>query len=249
MKICAVQYKPIPGDFTKNLQKHLALLHSAVSLDAEVIFFPELSLTGYEPRLAKELADKNLDARLQDLQLFADENRVTVGVGLPQLSRAGVQIAMVWHSPHVGPQTYAKQYLHSDEMPYFVPAEGQLALNINEETLVPAICYESLLDEHACRAGELNADAYLASVAKSSRGVEKAMSHYPEIARRFGMFVLMANSVGPSDDFLSHGHSAAWSRDGRLLGQLDSESEGFIILNTVNSTMAMHVNLTNEGAA
>lgn len=249
MKLCAVQYKPIPGEFSTNLQKHLALLDSAVSLGAEVIFFPELSLTGYEPRLAKELADQSLDSRLQEVQLFADKNRVTIGVGLPKLTSTGVQIAMIWHSPHDNPQNYAKQHLHSDELPYFAPAEGQLALKVNNETLVPAICYESLLDEHACRAGELGADAYLASVAKSARGVEKAMFHYPAIARRFGMFVLMANSVGPSDDFLSHGHSAAWSSDGRLLAQLDAELEGFVILDTASSTATAHVKPTCEGAA
>lgn len=249
MKICAVQYKPIPGAFSTNLEKHLALLDIAASLGAEVIFFPELSLTGYEPRLAKELADQRLGARLQAVQLFADKNGVTIGVGLPNLTSAGVEIAMIWHSPYKSSQKYAKQHLHSDELPYFAPAEGQLALNINDEMLVPAICYESLLDEHARRAGDLGADAYLASVAKSARGVEKAMSHYPAIARRFGMFVLMANSVGPSDDFLSNGNSAAWSRDGCLLAQLDAESEGFVILDTVNSSATVHVNSANEGAA
>lgn len=242
MKICAVQYKSIPGAFAKNLEKHLALLDSAASLGAEVIFFPELSLTGYEPRLAKDLADQRLDSRLQAVQLFADKNGVVVGVGLPNLTRAGVEIAMIWHSPHKSAQKYAKQYLHSDELPYFAPGEGQLALNVNDEVLVPAICYESLLDAHANHAGALGADTYLASVAKSARGVEKAMSHYPAIARRFGMFVLMANSVGPSDDFLGNGHSAAWSRDGSLLAQLDAESEGFVILDTLNSTATVHVN-------
>lgn len=215
-------------------------LEAAKSCGAEVIFFPELSLTGYEPRMAKKLADQRLDARLQELQDFADQHGVTVGAGIPCLVSGGVEIAMFWHVPHEDPRKYSKQYLHSDELPYFVPGEGQLVLNMDGEKLVPAICYESLLYEHASSAGNSGATVYMASVAKSARGVDKAASHYPEIARQFGMFVLMANSVGPSDDFLSHGHSAAWAQDGRLLAQLDAQSEGFIILDTATSSASVH---------
>jgi predicted amidohydrolase len=246
MKVCAVQFKPVPGAFSANLKKHLALVRSAASHGADVVFFPELSLTGYEPRLAKELANQHLEAALQDFQRYSDEFEITIGVGLPLLASDGVQIAMIWHSPHENARKYAKQHLHSDELPFFTAAQGQLALDFDDEKLVPAICYESLLDEHASHAGDMGATAYLASVAKSPRGVQKAMSHYPAIARRFGMFVLMANSVGPSDNFLSHGHTAAWSRDGHLLAQLDAESEGLVILNMAESTATTHVKSADE---
>lgn len=58
------------------------------------------------------------------------------------------------------------------------------------------------------------------------------MKHYPIVARRHNMFVMMANCVGPSDDFLSVGQSAAWNIRGELLTQLDAESEGVVVLDT-----------------
>ncbi|MFW7344289.1 carbon-nitrogen hydrolase family protein, partial [Pollutimonas sp. H1-120] len=75
--------------------------------------------------------------------------------------------------------------------------------------------------DHANDAAALFSDMYLASVAKPVGGIAKAMKHYPIVARRHNMFVMMANCVGPSDDFLSVGQSAAWNIRGELLTQLD----------------------------
>ena len=43
--------------------------------------------------------------------------------------------------------------------------------------LAPAICFESLQPEHAESAASSGADVYLASVAKSPIGVDKAYCH------------------------------------------------------------------------
>ena len=58
---------------------------------------------------------------------------------------------------------------------------------------------------------DLGANIYLASVAKSARGVDKAFSHYPAVAQRYAMTVLMANCVGPCGDFVAVGQSAMWN--------------------------------------
>lgn len=102
-----------------------------------------------------------------------------------------------------------KTKLHPDEHPYFVAGHEQLLLERQGFKLTPAICYESLQMDHANDAAALFSDMYLASVAKPVGGIAKAMKHYPIVARRHNMFVMMANCVGPSDDFLSVGQSAA----------------------------------------
>lgn len=95
-----------------------------------------------------------------------------------------------------------------------------------------AICYESLLPEHAAAAAGQGADLYLASVAKPAGGMARAVVHYPAMARAHGMFVLMVNSIGPSDTFVSVGQSAAWDDRGDLLAQMDEGSEGLVVLDT-----------------
>ena len=56
MKICIAQTAPIKGNVSANIEAHLNFIELALTLNAEAIFFPELSLTSYEPKLAKELA-------------------------------------------------------------------------------------------------------------------------------------------------------------------------------------------------
>ena len=56
MKICIAQTQALKGNVRQNIQNHLQLIERAVELKSDLIIFPELSITGYEPELAKELA-------------------------------------------------------------------------------------------------------------------------------------------------------------------------------------------------
>lgn len=49
MKVFAAQLNPIVGDFTGNREKILAALERAREKKAEIVLFPELTLTGYPP--------------------------------------------------------------------------------------------------------------------------------------------------------------------------------------------------------
>jgi hypothetical protein len=44
--------------------------------------------------------------------------------------------------------------------------------------------------------------------------------------------VLMANSVGPSDDFVSAGQSGAWNSSGQLVVSMSDKAEGFVMFDT-----------------
>jgi predicted amidohydrolase len=241
MKICAVQLRPIAGDITTNLLKHIRCVEVAAEQGAELIYFPELSLTAYEPSLAKTLAMTSVDTRLAVFQQLSDAHSLTIGVGLPLKLEDDVQIGMVWFVPKRTRRVYAKQQLHSSELAYFVSGINQLVITINDHNIAPAICYESLQSSHADNAANLGADIYLASVAKSANVLDKAMPHYPLVARQYNMFVMMANSVGVCDNWQSVGQSAVWGRDGALLAQMDSESEGWVMLDTLTAKASIHL--------
>jgi len=53
MKIGIAQTRPFSGEISANIEKHILFVQHGISLGADVIIFPELSLTGYEPTLAK----------------------------------------------------------------------------------------------------------------------------------------------------------------------------------------------------
>ncbi|MCU0443943.1 MAG: carbon-nitrogen hydrolase family protein [Microscillaceae bacterium] len=232
MKICLAQIKPQKGNIAANIAQHLHATRLAAEKSAEAIFFPELSLTGYEPDLAKDLALNIFEASLDVFQQLADNQQITIGLGAPTHAQEGVLISMLIFSPHQTRQIYSKQNLHADELPYFVEGKGQLILHSENQKIAPAICYESLLSHHAEKAHHLGAGIYLASVAKSANGIKKAQQHYPAVAQKFGMWVMMVNSVGFCDNFYSAGTTSVWNPAGELLGQLNAEDEGMIWIDT-----------------
>ncbi|MBC3542309.1 carbon-nitrogen hydrolase family protein [Rufibacter sediminis] len=232
MKISIAQIKPIKGDISANINKHKQMISLASSLKASAIFFPELSVTGYEPRLAEELATDEYDQRFDDFQQISDTSNITIGLGVPTNSDTGIRITMVIFQPGRARQMYSKQQLHADELPFFAPGEKQAIITVDQTKIAPAICYESLQPAHADAAAKMGAEIYLASVAKSQNGVNKAMVHYPEVAKEHAMPVLMANCVGACDDFVSVGQSSVWTNQGVLLAQLDNENEGLLVFDT-----------------
>ncbi|MFC5408753.1 carbon-nitrogen hydrolase family protein [Larkinella bovis] len=232
MKLCVAQTRPIKGDMARNRAKHTQCIELAVSQGADLIIFPELSITGYEPALAHELATTPDDRRFADFQTLSDAHAIIIGVGLPTPTEAGVCITMALFHPNQPWQTYSKQYLHADEEPFFVSGRNATLLVRNQPTIALAICYELSIAEHAQRAAEQGAEIYIASVAKTAQGVEKAFQRLVDIAGTYAMTVLMANSVGPSDDFVSGGKTAIWNPAGRLLAHLNDTDEGILVLNT-----------------
>lgn len=58
------------------------------------------------------------------------------------------------------------------------------------------------------------------------------MSHYPAVAKKYTMPVLMSNCVGYCDNFLSAGQSAVWNAKGELIAQLEADKKGIMIFDT-----------------
>jgi predicted amidohydrolase len=232
MKIAIAQISPVKGDIPANIAAHKKWIDLAILHKADLIFFPELSVTGYEPELANILATSETEERFDDFQDICDKSNITIGLGMPTRTLSGVSISMLIFQAQTPGQIYSKQFLHPDELPYFVSGDKQLILTVGNKKIAPAICYESLQTYHAEHAVKLGAEIYMASVAKSQQGVDKAMRHYPDIAKKFSMPVLMSNCLGPCDNFDSVGKSAVWTKQGKLAGQLNEKREGMLIFDT-----------------
>lgn len=230
MKIAVAQTRPVKGNIQSNIVQHKKLIALAVSNGADTIIFPELSLTGYEPELAKELATDQDDSRFDVFQKISDTDQITIGVGMPTKSKEGILISMLIFQPHKPGQTYSKQYLHSDEYPYFI--NGQQRVLLKENKIALAICYELSVPEHPENVFKSGADIYIASVAKTAIGVEKASKNLSDIARKYSMTVLMSNCVGHCDNFESAGKTSIWNNKGLLAGQLNDSNEGILIIDT-----------------
>lgn len=232
MKLCVAQIRPVSGAVQQNIDQHKKLLALAIPLGADVVIFPELSITGYEPELAHQLATEQDNSQFDTFQRLADTHSLTIGVGAPTKSKTGICISLIIFQPNGARQTYSKHYLHPDEEAFFVSGQRFSGLIGPEGNIALAICYELSVPEHLENACHNGAETYLASVAKSSEGVGKASERLATIAHKESMLVLMANCLGPCDNFVGAGQSAIWTNTGILAGQLDDPHEGILLIDT-----------------
>ncbi len=242
MKIVAAQMQSAPGDIDGNIERHVHFIERAASCGGAAVFFPEMSLTGYEPRLAEQLAMTADDARLKVFQSLSDRHQILVAVGGPYRGKDGPEIGMYVFRSGQALAVYTKQMLHADELPYFKAGTTPLSVTLGDEILVPAICFESLQMESALRAKDVGATVYVASVAKNMIGMERAHSHYATVARELGMIVLACNGVRNADGFEMTGGSAAWDNSGALRCSAGTGDEALVVYDLaeqIGSTVAV----------
>lgn len=238
MKIAIAQIKPLKGEVHKNIKKHLKFIEKSIELNVDLIIFPELSITSYEPILAKELATHKEDSLFNPFQKLSDKYGISIGIGMPIKSKNGIHISMLIFQVSKEVSVYSKQILHNDELPFFICGQEPTFLHLKGNKIALGICYETLQSQHFINAHQKGANIYIASVAKPIEGIQKAYAHFPKMAKEFKTPILMSNAVGFCDNFMSVGQSSVWDEKGNLLNQLDDKNEGILIHDTVSNQVA-----------
>jgi predicted amidohydrolase len=236
MKIAVAQLQCKKGDIYNNISNHIELIKIAIGNKVDLIVFPELSITSYEPTIVHEINFTYDDKKLNIFQELSDKFNIIIGVGLPLKTNNGINISLMFFDKNKERQVYSKQIIHSDETPYFTEGKQQLYLNINNNKIAPAICYESMLEKHHEQVFNNGANIYLVSVAKSKDGVEKSYNLYQKISTKYTSYVLMSNLIGESDNFINYGNSGIWNKQGELMCNFDEKEEGILILDVENNS-------------
>lgn len=237
MRICAAQTKPIKGNFEQNIQNHLDLIALAIEGDADLVVFPELSISGYEPTLAKALATTAEDKRFDVFQSKSDENNVVIGIGSPLLNKGDICIGMVIFQPRKKRTTYLKKHLFYTEKPFFKSGKSITNLNIKDVNIGLAICYELSVPEHQKVAVDNGAEIYIASIVESTEGIEKSLNNMSKTAKDHAIVSLMSNCIGISGEYECAGKSSAWNQEGKLIGQLNNDQTGVLIYDTASKVL------------
>lgn len=228
MKIALAQIQSYKGDISNNIKKHLHYIELAIAQHVELILFPELSITGYEPTLAHQLATTAFDPRFEVFQKRSNLHQIIIGIGVPIQRDTGICISLVLFHPDSAPQVYSKKYLHEDECPFFVKGKNNEIL-IRNTNISLAICYEFFQAEHVKEGIASGGQIYLASVAKSENGIRKAQTRVMDITTTFEIPILMANAIGPADDFIAAGQSTIWNKEGQIIAKLNGTEEGLLV--------------------
>ena len=145
-------------DIERNLDKHLKFINNALEKQPDLLMFPELSLTGYEPELARSLAIHSDDSRLTPLQEISNQYNIILCVGAPTINNDDLFISMIIFHPYKERVTYSKQYLYPSEEGIFTAGHTPCIIPYDEKNrIAPAICYELSNSEHAlCTPNECN---------------------------------------------------------------------------------------------
>jgi len=229
MKIALAQIQPVKGDIAANIELHKKNIELAIAQGVALIVFPELSLTGYEPELANDLAIDEDDNRLDTFQQISDTNKIAIAIGAPVRRQEGITISLLIFRPAQQRVVYSKKYLHADEVPFFMPGDNIPSILVNDLLVGFSICYELSIPQHIRSACDAGAAMYISSSAKTAAGMEKAHQVLGDIAAKNGIPVLIVNAVGPADNFVAAGRSAAWNERGELVETLNESSEELLV--------------------
>lgn len=231
MILAAAQIPSTSGDYDRSISTHLAFIDAAIQQKVDLLFFPELSLTGYEPAQAHDLALSAVDERLRVFQQRADSHGMTIMVGAPWRHEDAIKIGLFTFRPNEEKAIYAKRMLHEDELSVFSSGDAQLVCDLDGHTIVPAICYESVQPEHLDQAMALGANIYLSSVAKSTSGIVRCTAYFEKAAKEKGIPIMLCNAVGAASEFVNGGGSSIWNKKGERRMALSPIETGLLLYN------------------
>ncbi|AKS05246.1 carbon-nitrogen hydrolase family protein [Pseudomonas trivialis] len=231
MTLAAAQSISIAGDVPANIERHLAFMHVAAEHNVQLLVFPELSLTGYEPLLAAGLTITPDDPVLAPLREMARALRLTAVVGMPVrlTPDAGVLIGALVLGADGSLAVYTKQHLHPGEEVAFVPGQGGAPFKRGDEQIALAVCADFSHASHPRLAAEAGATVYAAGVLISEGGYATDSALLQGYAAEHGLLVLMANHGGPSGGYACAGRSAIWAADGGLLAAAPGVGDALVI--------------------
>jgi predicted amidohydrolase len=227
--IAAAQTRSVKGDVEANVRVHVDCVRVAAGQGADLVVFPELSLTGYEPELASGLTLTADDGRLHELRDVARRHGMTVIAGAP--------IASQGDRPHIGALIfapdgtflYAKQHLHAGEERFFSPGDRACVVEAKGLRVGVAICADTARPSHPQEAAANGATVYVAGVLIPESGYAADAALLRQYASAHRMAVAMANHSAPSGGWIPAGKSAIWDERGELVACAAGSEDALVI--------------------
>lgn len=243
MTLALAQINTVLGDVDANLEKHLQLAQQARKGGAELIVFPELSLTGYVLQdIAATVAHRpNADDPIFRKLLKASNDLDMVVGFVEEDERYRFYIASAYLSGgkvvHVHRKVYPPTYGIFDERRYFAAGDSFRAFDTRFGRMGILICEDFW---HASSPYALwmdGADIMLFTSASPGRGVTEEIlgsAKWVETVNQtyaglFTTFVAHANRVGFEDGLNFWGSSTVFDPDGKLIAQAPADEEGLTL--------------------
>lgn len=234
LPIALAQIDTCLGDLQANLEKHLAYIEEARSQGAELIVFPELSLTGYALQdLAPTVAcQPNMDDAIFRHLLQASRKLDLVVGFVDEDSRHRFYIAGAYLSQgevlHVHHKIYLPTYGIFDESRFFAPGDRARAFDTRFGRIGLLICEDFWHISPPYLLWQDGADVLLFTSASPGRGLTDQpkldSSRWVELVNQayaslFTTFVAHSNRTGYEDGLNFWGGSTIFGPNSVLLSQ------------------------------
>lgn len=223
--------QPLVGtDLSASVSAHAALVLAA---RADVMVFPEMSLTGY--RLDADPVD--LDG-LNELVLACRAVVTCALVGAPIEHDGQRAIAILRVDSDGVSVAYRKSFLSEDEQSHFDAGPGATAIEIDGWRFGLGVCKDTGVDEHITATAALDVDVYACGVVHHRSELTEQRRRATDIASRCDAYVAMASFAGPTGEGYDRtaGNSLIVSPYGETLAQA-SELAGDYAAVTVTQSL------------
>jgi predicted amidohydrolase len=268
VKLALAQINTTLGVVEKNLEKHLARIKEAQDQGADLVLFPELSLTGYVLQdLVPAVAHKPSPSDPVFKELLAASRDIDITVGFVEedvRSRFFISSAYLSQEKvvHVHRKVYLPTYGLFDEGRFFAWGDTTSAFDTRFGRMGMLICEDFWHISPPYLLWLDGADVFLFMSASPGRGLTEApqlsTAHWVESINRayasiFTSFVVHCNRVGYEDGLHFWGGSTIYNPDGELLAKAPLQEETLIVseinLNDLHHTRARLPLLRDERTA
>ncbi len=255
MKIALAQTNTTVGDLGGNTQKIRTFAERAAQSGADVVVFPELTLTGYPPR---DLLEKEsfLERVEQHLERLAEETaNLKLAIICGTVTRTGsssgnpiYNTAAVLEGGRVAfrqNKMLLPSYDVFDEKRYFEAATKQVPVSLAGSTAALTVCEDAWNDKQYWERRLYSRDPVeelaqggariLISINASPYHMGKrAQRHeiFAATARRFGIPIVYVNQVGGNDQLVFDGSSFAMDAEGRVVTAASSFEEDLALFDS-----------------
>ena len=227
LRVSLAQINSTVGDLAGNAAKIIERIREAESLGADLVAFPELSLTGYPPEdlvLRRGFVEDNL-AMLERVSEATRGLHVSAIVGFVDYAHDIFNAAAVIHDGQLA-GAYHKQYLPNygvfDEARYFRPGQGVQLFDIAGARVGVTICediwYSSGPMQDQCLAGAevvVNINGSPFHAGKSQQREQMLATRAADNA----VLTLYCNLVGGQDHLIFDGGSTVYGPGGDLIAR------------------------------
>ena len=240
MRLAIAQLNTTVGDLKGNATKICNHIRQADASGADVVCFPELTITGYPPEdllLKPSFIEANLRS-LESLTEITNELHIVAVVGFVDLKdgEAYDAAAVIYRGALVA--TYHKVYLPNygvfDEKRYFKSGDGGLVIGCAGVNIGITICEDIWhpIGPAALEAREGNAQLILnLSASPYHKGKQQFREKMLSVRASDNVaHIAYANLVGGQDELVFDGNSTVFDEEGTLLGQAAAFEEDLLVV-------------------